>query len=211
MPDMEESWRVLRIMGEFVHSFDELSEVINAVTIFGSARTKDNHNDYKKAVKTAKLLVKNGFAVLTGGGPGIMEAGNKGAYETRGDSIGLNIKLPYEQYPNPYITRLLNFRYFFVRKVMLLKYSKAVVVFPGGFGTMDELFESITLVQTKKVPKFPIILVGKKFWYGLIEWIKERLVTDKMIDSEDMDLFTIVDEPEDVIDYIKSKLSFSNM
>jgi uncharacterized protein (TIGR00730 family) len=206
MPDMEESWRVLRIMGEFVNSFDDLSEVDNAITIFGSARTKEDNEYYKKTVEIAKLLVDNGFSVLTGGGPGIMEAGNKGAYEIKGESIGLNIKLPYEQFPNPYITRLLNFRYFFVRKVMLLKYSKAVIVFPGGFGTLDELFESITLVQTEKVPKFPIILVGKKFWGGLIEWVKERLITDKMIDPEDMDLFTLVDEPKEIIGYINKKI-----
>ena len=203
MPDIEESWRVLRIMGEFVNSFDELSSVRNAVTIFGSARTKKDSEQYKKAEKTAELLVKNGFAILTGGGPGIMEAGNKGAYEANGESIGLNIKLPYEQYPNPYIKRLLNFRYFFVRKVMLLKYSKAVIVFPGGFGTMDELFETITLIQTKKVPKLPVVLVSKKFWEGAISWIKDRLIEDKMIDPDDINLFAVVDEPEEVIDYIK--------
>lgn len=203
MPDIEESWRVLRIMGEFVNSFDELSEVDNAITIFGSARTKEDDPAFIKTVQTAKLLVKNGYSVLTGGGPGIMEAGNKGAFEEKGDSIGLNIKLPYEQYPNPYITRLLNFRYFFVRKVMLVKYSKAVIVFPGGFGTLDELFESITLIQTQKVPKFPIILIDKKYWSGLMSWIKERVLQDKMIDEDDLDLFTIVDEPDEIIQYLK--------
>jgi len=203
MPDVEESWRVLRIMAEFANSIDDLREVKNAVTIFGSARTKESDEYYQKTVEIAKLLVKNGFSVLTGGGPGIMEAGNRGAKEEKGDSIGLNIRLPFEQEPNKYISRLLNFRYFFVRKVMFLKYAKAVIVLPGGYGTMDELFESITLIQTEKIPKMPVILVGKDYWTGLVEWIKAQLLKNKMINKEDLDIFTIVDTPDDALRVLK--------
>ena len=196
-------WRIFRIMAEFVEGFDRLHNVDNAVTIFGSARLKPNHKMYQLCEQTAKLLVDSGYAVITGGGPGIMEAGNRGAFLAKGESIGLNIELPFEQKPNPYIKTLVNFHYFFCRKVMFVKYAKAVVVFPGGFGTLDELFESLTLVQTGRMPKVPVIMVGSYFWKGLEGWMKERLLGEKCIDENDLYLYQVVDEPEEVIKIIK--------
>jgi uncharacterized protein (TIGR00730 family) len=195
----KDQWRIFRIMAEFVEGFERLHKVDNAVTIFGSARLKPDHKMYHLAENTAALLVKSGYAVITGGGPGIMEAGNRGAFMAKGESIGLNIELPFEQKPNPFIKTLINFHYFFCRKVMFVKYAKAVVVFPGGFGTLDELFESLTLVQTGRMPKVPVILVGSYFWNGLEEWIKKSILAEKCIDANDLHLYMIVDDPRDVV------------
>ncbi len=199
-----DQWRIFRIMAEFVEGFDRLHKVDNAVTIFGSARLKPDHKMYQLAEKTAELLVQNGYAVITGGGPGIMEAGNRGAFMAKGESIGLNIELPFEQKPNPFIRTLINFHYFFCRKVMFVKYAKAVVVFPGGFGTLDELFESLTLVQTGRMAKVPVILVGSYFWKGLEEWMKTRILGDKCIDENDLYLYNVVDDPSEVVEAINS-------
>ena len=199
----EDPWRVFRIMAEFVSGFDQFADVKPGVTIFGSARTHEEDPLYQTTVETAELLVKEGFAVITGGGPGIMEAGNKGAMQAGGDSVGLNIDLPFEQKPNPYIKTLINFHYFFIRKVMFLKYARAFVVFPGGFGTLDELFECITLIQTKRVERCPVILVGTDFWAGMMGWVKDKLLGEDKISPEDMDLFNIVDDPHDVVRIIK--------
>jgi len=199
----EDPWRVFRIMAEFVDGFHELSEVGPAVSIFGSARTKPSDPWFKQAEKTAGLLVKEGYAVITGAGPGIMEAGNKGAAKAKGRSIGLNIDLPFEQKPNRYITDLINFHYFFCRKVMFVKYATAFIIFPGGYGTLDEFFESITLIQTRRMGKFPVILYGSKFWGGLVDWLKESVLKEKNIDLEDLDIFQTVDTPEDAIKVIK--------
>ena len=193
-----ESWRLFRIMGEFVQGFEDMSDVGKAVTIFGSARLKADHPYYEQAEKLAKKLAECDYTVITGGGPGIMEAGNKGAYEAKGRSIGLNIDLPFEQGANPYLTDELNFRYFFIRKVMLVKYSTAFVVFPGGFGTIDELFESLTLIQTKKIKPFPIYLVGKEFWGGLLAWLESTLLEMGTIAPKDMHLFKVVDNVESI-------------
>lgn len=200
---LEDPWRVFRIMSEFVDGFHELSEIGPAVSIFGSARTKRTQNGYKQAERTAQLLAKEGYAVITGAGPGVMEAGNKGAMRAKGLSIGLNIDLPSEQKPNPYIKELINFHYFFCRKVMFVKYAKAFVIFPGGFGTLDEFFESITLVQTQRMEKFPIVLFGKKYWSGLIDWLKKSVLKARNIDPEDLHIFQIVDTPEEVIEVIR--------
>jgi len=199
----EDPWRVFRIMSEFVEGFHELSQIGPAVTIFGSARTNPGDRDYRMAEKTAALLSKAGYAIITGGGPGIMEAGNKGAYETDGNSIGLNIDLPFEQTPNAYITTLIKFHYFFCRKVMFVKYAKAFVIFPGGFGTMDELLESLTLIQTKRIERFPVILVGSHYWAGLIDWWRHKVLKDDKISSEDLNIFRVVDRPEDVLKEIR--------
>ena len=192
-------WRVLRIMGEFVEGFDTLSDIRNAVTIFGSARTPSDDPYYEKAIETTRLLAREGFAVITGGGPGIMEAANRGALEGNGISIGCNIELPFEQGTNPYVTRAINFRYFFVRKTMFVKYSTGFVVFPGGYGTMDELFEALTLIQTGKVKHFPVVLFGKAYWHGLIEWLEDRVVGEGKIDATDLDLFHVTDEPREAV------------
>jgi hypothetical protein len=199
----EDPWRVFRIMAEFVDGFHELSEVGPAVSIFGSARTKPSALLFKKAEKTAELLVKAGYAVITGAGPGIMEAGNKGAKQAKGQSIGLNIDLPFEQKPNRYITELIDFHYFFCRKVMFVKYATAFVIFPGGFGTLDEFFESITLIQTRRMGTFPVILFGSAYWGGLIDWLKKSVLKEKNIDPQDIDIFQVVDSPEDVIKVIR--------
>jgi uncharacterized protein (TIGR00730 family) len=192
----EDSWRLFRIMGEFVQGFEEMSDVEQAVTIFGSARLKEDHPCFEKAEKLARMFAESGYTVLTGGGPGIMEAGNKGAFEAGGRSIGLNITLPHEQAPNPYQTDSVDFRYFFVRKVMLVKYSMAFVVFPGGFGTIDELFEALTLIQTKKILPFPVYLVGVEFWQGLVQWLQDTLLEAGTISEKDLYLFKVVDEVE---------------
>lgn len=199
----EDPWRVFRIMSEFVEGFDELSKVGPAVTIFGSARAKPNSKYYKLAETVAYKLAKANFAVITGAGSGIMEAANKGAKKAGGKSIGLNIQVPEAQKPNPYITKLMEFRYFFCRKVMFVKYAKAFVVLPGGFGTMDEFFESITLIQTGRINPFPVVLIGREYWMGLIDWIKERMLKLRRIDRKDFDIFKITDNPDEVVTIIK--------
>ena len=198
----EDSWRMFRILGEFVQGFEEMADVGKAVTIFGSSRLKPDHPYYEKAVELGAALAEAGYAVVTGGGPGIMEAGNKGAYEADGRSVGLNVTLPHEQAPNPYQTDSLGFTYFFVRKVMLVKYSTAFIVFPGGFGTIDELFEALTLIQTRKIKPFPVYLVGVDFWRGLIQWIQNTLVRNGTVSETDMHLFKVVDDVSTVSDEI---------
>jgi uncharacterized protein (TIGR00730 family) len=200
---MGESWRLFKIMGEFVDGVEALHDIGPAVSIFGSARVQPNHPRYKKAEKVAALFAKNNFAVLTGGGGGIMEAANKGAAEAGGVSAGLNIMLPFEQAPNPYANIKLEFNYFFIRKVMFVKYAIAYIIMPGGMGTLDELFEAVTLIQTHRIRPLPVILVGKNYWSGLFEWIKDRLLEDKMISPEDLDIFQILEEPEEVVDAVK--------
>jgi uncharacterized protein (TIGR00730 family) len=202
----KESWRLFRILAEFVEGFEVLPRVYPGVTIFGSARTKPDDPDYQKAEKLAELLVRAGFSVITGGGPGIMEAANKGASNAGGYSVGLNIRLPMEQEPNPYANIKLEFRYFFVRKVMLAKYSVAFVFFPGGFGTMDEMFEILTLVQTKKIRPVPIVLVDKQFWKPLVNWFTKTLIPENKISPQDLEIFKVLDEPEEIVNYIKEKL-----
>ncbi len=194
-----DSWRVLRIMGEFVEGFDTLSDVYNAVTVFGSARTTPDDPYYEKAVETARMLAREGFPIITGGGPGIMEAANRGAQEGNGLSIGCNIELPFEQGLNPYVERSINFRYFFVRKTMFVKYSTAFIVFPGGYGTMDELFEALTLIQTGKVSNFPVILFGAQYWAGLVEWLKDRVAGEGKIATTDLGLLTVTDSPREAV------------
>ena len=201
-PQASDTWRVFRIMAEFVEGFEALAGVERAVTIFGSARTQPDDPYYQAAEKTARLLVKSNFAVITGGGPGIMEAGNKGAFEAGGTSVGLNITLPHEQESNRYQTIGLDFHYFYARKVMFVKYASAFICFPGGFGTLDEFFETLTLVQTMKVEAFPILLYGTEFWAGLVDWIRGRL-SPHFIDEEDADIFRLVDSPEVAVRAIK--------
>jgi hypothetical protein len=197
-----DSWAIFKIMGEFVNGYEKLSRIGPCVSIFGSARTKPNDKYYKLAEEIAEKIVEHGYGVITGGGPGIMEAGNKGAHIGGGTSVGLNIELPFEQHDNPYIDsdKNLDFDYFFVRKVMFVKYSQGFVVMPGGFGTLDEMFEAVTLIQTNKIEKFPIILVGTDFWEGLLDWIKKVLL-DKFnnISPKDMDLIHVVDTAEEVL------------
>jgi len=200
---IEDSWRMFRIMAEFVDGFEALAKYHPAVSIFGSTRTRPGDEVYQRAEQIGKLLAENGFAVITGGGPGVMEAANKGAFSAGGKSIGLNIELPLEQKPNPYTNITLNFRYFFVRKVMFVKYAVAYIILPGGFGTMDELLESITLIQTKKIRPFPVILVGSNYWKGFLEWIKEVVLKEGKISSADLDIFQLIDEPQEVIKAIK--------
>ncbi|MBI5144030.1 MAG: TIGR00730 family Rossman fold protein [Candidatus Omnitrophica bacterium] len=189
-------------MSEFVDGFEELSDIKQAVSIFGSSKSKQNNKFYKLAEEFARLLVKNGYAVITGAGPGIMEAANKGAKEAGGESIGLNILIPITQKPNRYVTKLLDFKYFFCRKVMFAKYSKAFVVFPGGFGTLDEFFEAATLVQTKRVEPFPIILVGREYWKGMIDWMHKTLISYKTIEKAEMKIFDCCDTPSEIISSI---------
>jgi uncharacterized protein (TIGR00730 family) len=208
------SWMIFKVMSEFVEGMDKLAKIGPCVTIFGSARTKPSNMYYKMAEEIAFKLVQHGYGVITGGGPGIMEAGNKGAHRAGGKSVGLNIFLPFEQAGNIYIDKdkLITFDYFFVRKVMFVKYSQGFIVMPGGFGTLDELTEALTLIQTKKIGRFPIVMVGKEYWKGLVDWIKKVLITDKMINAEDMKLFSVVDTPEDavkVIDEFYSKYLLS--
>lgn len=201
-----DSWAIFKIMAEFVEGFERLGKIGPCVTIFGSARVKPDHKYYILAENIAYKLTTHGYGIVTGGGPGIMEAGNKGAHRGKGISVGLNIELPMEQHDNPYIDsdKSLDFDYFFVRKVMFVKYSQGFVVMPGGFGTMDELFEAITLIQTKKIGKFPIILVGTKYWSGLIDWIKNTLVNEGSIHLDDLDLISIVDTEDEVLDVINT-------
>lgn len=202
-----DSWAIFKIMGEFVSGFEKLSRIGPCVSIFGSARTKPDQKYYKLSVAIAEKIVQNGYGVITGGGPGIMEAGNKGAHLAGGTSVGLNIDLPFEQHDNPYIDgdKSIDFDYFFVRKVMFVKYSQGFVVLPGGFGTLDELFESITLIQTHKIDKFPIILVGTEYWQGLFDWIKNTLL-DKFntISPGDIDLLHLVDTEDEVLEVLNN-------
>jgi uncharacterized protein (TIGR00730 family) len=203
---LEESWRLFKIMGEFVDGVEALHHIGPAVTIFGSARVKPEDPAYKKASEIAALFVKERFAVISGGGPGIMEAANKGAKEAGGTSVGLNIELPFEQAPNPYADIQVNFQYFFIRKVMLVKYALAYIIMPGGFGTLDELFEAVTLIQTETIKPFPVILVGSDYWQGLLDWIKDRMLAEKRISEEDVDILQIIDEPRDVVKAVTSKV-----
>ena len=197
-------WRVLRIMGEFVEGFEKLGDVQDAVAIFGSARTLPTDPHYQAAVDTARLLAKAGFPIITGGGPGLMEAANKGAVDGDGLSIGCNIELPHEQGTNRYVRRSMYFRFFFVRKMMFAKYSMAFVVFPGGFGTLDELFEALTLIQTGKVSSFPVVLFGASYWAGLIEWLHSTMAAQGKVDPADLQLFRITDDPGEVVEIIQA-------
>ncbi|MEC3908700.1 TIGR00730 family Rossman fold protein [Tamlana sp. 2201CG12-4] len=209
-----DSWAIFKIMGEFVNGFEKMSKIGPCVSIFGSARTKPEDQYYKLAERVAKAIVEAGYGVITGGGPGIMEAGNKGAHLGGGTSVGLNIELPFEQHDNPYIDadKNLDFDYFFVRKVMFVKYSQGFVVMPGGFGTLDELFEAMTLIQTHKIGKFPIILVGTEFWKGLIDWVKKTLLdTFGNISAKDLDLIHLVDTEEEVITILDNFYKKSNL
>jgi len=197
-----DSWSLFKIMSEFVNGYEKLSSIGPCISIFGSARTPSNHPNYKLTVEIAKAVSESGYGIISGGGPGIMEAANRGAQEANGVSVGLNIVLPFEQQSNPYIDKdkLIDFQYFFVRKVMFVKYAQGFIVMPGGVGTLDELFEAFTLLQTSKVNKYPIILVGVEYWNGLIEWIKNRLLKDHNISPEDLDLIEVVDTKDQVIE-----------
>jgi hypothetical protein len=199
----EDTWRIFRIMSEFVDGFEILSKVGKAVSIFGSARTRPGSKHYKQGEEIAYQIAKAGYAIITGSGPGLMEAANKGARRAEGYSIGLNIQLPREQKPNRFVDTVLSFRYFFVRKVMFVKYAKAFVILPGGFGTMDEFFEAITLIQTKRISRFPVILFDSKYWKPLLEWLKSTVHSHGNISKEDMDIFVLADEPKEVAQLIK--------
>ncbi len=206
-----DTWRVFRIMGEFVTGFDELATLTRGVSIFGSARTKLDDPDYAAAQETAALLARAGFAVITGGGPGIMEAANRGAFEAGGLSVGCNIELPFEQSSNPYLTRSLKFKYFFVRKMMFVKYSLGFIIFPGGFGTLDELFEALTLIQTKKIRNFPVVLYGSKYWEGLLNWVRDFGLKEGKLTEEDLKRLHLTDSPAEVVKIIvDSQSSFLN-
>jgi uncharacterized protein (TIGR00730 family) len=197
-----DSWRVFRIMGEFVQGFDELVSVTKGVSVFGSARTKEDNPMYEAARETGRLLVASGFEVITGGGPGIMEAANRGAFEAGGASVGCNIELPFEQTPNPYQNKMLSFKYFFVRKTMFIKYSNAFIIFPGGFGTLDEAFEALTLIQTHKVRNFPVVLFGSAYWKGLLSWLTSTMLHEKNIDADDLRLIHLTDSPNDAVEFV---------
>jgi len=200
---IKDSWRMFHIIAELVEGFEALSEIHPSVSIFGSSRVNSDDDVYQKAAQVAQLLAENGFGVITGGGPGVMEAANKGASLAGGKSIGLNIQLPHEQEPNPYTNLNLSFRYFFVRKVMFVKYAVAYIIFPGGFGTMDELFESMTLIQTHKIKPFPVILVGSEYWKGLLDWIRSVVLKEAKISPSDLDIFQLIDDPEEIVRTIK--------
>jgi hypothetical protein len=200
---LSESWRLFKIIGEFVDGVEALYDLGPAVSIFGSARISPESPYYKKALDLASMFAKNGFAVITGGGGGIMEAANKGAAQQNGNSVGLNITLPREQKPNDYANILVEFKYFFVRKVMFIKYASAYVVMPGGFGSLDELFEAVTLIQTDRIRAVPVILFGKDYWGGLIDWIKEQLLSHQMISSEDLGIIHLTDDPKEALEIIK--------
>jgi uncharacterized protein (TIGR00730 family) len=206
-----DTWRVFRIMGEFVEGFDELATLTRGVSIFGSARTHNDDPYYKAAEETAAQLVRVGFAVITGGGPGIMEAANKGAFEAKGVSIGCNIELPFEQGSNPYLTRGLKFKYFFVRKMMFVKYSLGFIIFPGGFGTLDELFEALTLIQTKKIRNFPVVLFGTTYWEGLLNWIRDFALEEGKVTEQDLKLLHVTDSPAEVVKIIVNSQSSLRM
>lgn len=202
----KDSWMVFKVMAELVNGYESMVKLGPCVSIFGSARLKEDDPYYKMTVDIAKKITELGFGVITGGGPGIMEAGNRGAFEANGKSIGLNIELPFEQHFNPYISKDYNitFDYFFVRKVMFVKYSQGFIVMPGGFGTLDELSEALTLIQTHKIGRFPIVLVGSKFWSGLLDWFKDTLLENKLISPEDLNLFRVVDTAEEAVAHIKA-------
>lgn len=197
-----DSWRVFRIMGEFVGGFDDMATITRGVSIFGSARTAKDSEMYVAARETARLLAEAGFEIITGGGPGIMEAANRGAFESGKVSVGCNIELPFEQAANPYQTKSLSFKYFFVRKTIFIKYSNAYIIFPGGFGTMDELFEALTLIQTKKIRNFPVVMFGSQYWRGLLAWLTSTMLNEKNINEEDLGLIHLTDSPEDAVDFI---------
>jgi len=201
-----DTWRMFNIMAEFVEGFDVMPEVYPAVTIFGSSRSHPNSANYKTAEKVARLLVENGLNVISGGGPGIMEAANKGAAEAGGKSVGLHIHLPKEQKPNKYANVRLDFKYFFIRKVMFVKYAVAYIIMPGGFGTLDELFEALTLIQTERIKSFPVILIDSHYWKGLIGWIKETVLKEKSISEGDLDLLSFVESPEEAVRIIKRRV-----
>lgn len=199
-----DSWQIFKIMAEFVEGFEKMAKIGPCVSIFGSARTPQDSKYYKLAEDVAALLTEHGYGVISGGGPGIMEAANKGAYEAGGKSVGLNIELPFEQFHNKYIDRdkLMEFNYFFVRKVMFMKYSQGFIVLPGGFGTMDEMFEAITLIQTGKIARFPIVLVGKEYWSGLLDWVENHMLDAKNISEDDLNLYRVVDTAEEAAEHI---------
>jgi uncharacterized protein (TIGR00730 family) len=203
---LNDSWRMFRFMAEFVEGFEVLPEVSPAVTIFGSSRAKPKSTTYKTTLKIARLLVENGFNVISGGGPGIMEAANKGAADAGGKSVGLHIELPNEQKANPYANIRLDFRYFFIRKVMFVKYAVAYIILPGGFGTLDELFEALTLIQTQRIRSFPVILIDSGYWGGLLSWIKGTLVRKKAVSKSDLDIFSVADSPEEAVAIIKRRV-----
>ena len=203
---LDESWRMFQIMAEFVKGFEVMPETFPAVTIFGSSRIKPKSAIYKDTVKVSRLLVESGFNVISGGGPGVMEAANRGAAEAKGKSVGLHIELPNEQAPNKYANIRLAFKYFFIRKVMFVKYAVAYIIMPGGFGTLDELFEALTLIQTKRIRYFPVILMDSQFWEGLLDWAKNTLIKEQTISEEDFDIFNIVDTPEEAVAIIKRRV-----
>ncbi len=209
--DARESWRMFRILAEFVDGIEALTKIYPAVAVFGSARTRPESTNYQVAETIAKGLAESGYSIVTGGGPGVMEAANKGAMEAGGISAGLNIKLPHEQRPNPYASISLDFRYFFIRKVMLVKYAVAFVCLPGGYGTLDEFFEAITLIQTRKIKPFPVILVGSDFWKGLLGWLEKTVYEQGMISPEDLTLFHILDDPYQVVETIKREAPLESM
>jgi uncharacterized protein (TIGR00730 family) len=198
----QDTWRMFRIMAEFVEGFEHLADCQPAVIIFGSARVTPSDSDYQLAERLSGLLVQRGYSVITGGGPGIMEAANKGATEAGGVSVGLNIELPFEQKPNPYATTQVNFRYFFVRKVMFVKYAMAYIVMPGGFGTVDELFEAVTLIQTRKIKPFPVILMVRQYWEGLFRWLHETMLRQGKICEKDMEILQMTDDPEEAVEIV---------
>ncbi len=200
---VDESWRVFRIMAEFVEAIEELSKIGRAVSIFGSAREAPGDMYYEKAREVANILGTEGFSVITGGGPGIMEAANRGASEAGAGSVGMNIQLPFEQKPNAYANINIAYKYFFVRKVMFVKYAMAYIILPGGFGTMDELFEALTLIQTKRIRSFPVILMGSEYWGGLVEWLKGTMLLEGKISKEDLEFIQVIDEPDQVVKHIK--------
>jgi len=203
---IRDSWRMFHILAEFVEGFEALAECHPSVSIFGSSRAQPEDEIYQKAEVIGQLLAENGFGVITGGGPGVMEAANKGAALAGGKSIGLNIQIPLEQESNPYTNIKLNFRYFFVRKVMFVKYAVAYIILPGGFGTMDELFESLTLIQTQRIRPFPVILVGSQYWKGLLNWIKEPVLKEAKISPGDLDILQLIDDPEEIVKTIKKTI-----
>jgi hypothetical protein len=199
----DDTWRVFRIMSEFVEGFEVLSKIGKAVSIFGSSRTKAGTKYYTLAEEVAYLLAKEGFAIMTGSGPGIMEASNKGAQRAGGHSIGLNIQIPMEQKPNKYVETLLDFHYFFVRKVMFVKYAKAFVIMPGGYGTLDEFSEAINLIQTERIDKFPVVLFNRQYWKGMLDWLESTVIKNGCITREELNIFTVVDSPQEVVSVIK--------
>ena len=198
----EDPWRIFRIMSEFVEGFEVLSKVGKAVSVFGSSRTKPNDKYYKLTEEIAYHLARAGYAIITGSGPGMMEAANKGARRARGHSVGLNIEIPSEQKPNPYVDTLIDFHYFFIRKVMFVKYAKAFVITPGGYGTLDELFEAINLIQTERIAKFPVVLSGGEYWQGMIKWLKDTVLERGNISPVDFTIFEIIDQPKEIVKYI---------